>query len=197
MKSLPLAGLVLLALLGGCGERRAAPVEPPPLGHQHAQAAPEGAPDTRELGAGRMPGACSVVSQQVLALVNAARAAGHRCGSRVMGAAGPVAWNDALFSAAQGHSLDMAKRNYFEHSSPEGSRVSDRVSAARYNWKHVGENIAGGDESIEEAVQGWLDSPDHCENMMDPQFADIAVACAAQPGTQWGTYWTMVLGRRR
>jgi hypothetical protein len=28
------------------------------------------------------------------------------------------------------------------------------------------------------------------------QLVDVAVACVAQPGTEWGTYWTMVLGRK-
>jgi uncharacterized protein YkwD len=60
----------------------------------------------------------------------------------------------------------------------------------------VGENLAGGDRNVAGAVQGWLDSPSHCENMMNPKFADAAVACVARAGSQWGTYWTMVLGRR-
>ncbi|WP_373684599.1 CAP domain-containing protein [Ramlibacter montanisoli] len=45
-------------------------------------------------------------------------------------------------------------------------------------------------------MQGWLESAEHCENLMDAKFGDVAVACVAQPGTQWGTYWTMVLARK-
>ena len=189
-----------LALLGACSERRDAPVEPPPLVHPHAQApeaAPPGAPDTRAMGAGAAPASCRVQMQELVARVNSARASGRRCGAHAMGPAGPLNWNDTLYSAAEGHSLDMAKRNYFEHRSPEGATVSQRVSAARYNWKSVGENLAAGDTSVAEAVQGWLDSPEHCENMLDARFRDVAVACVQQPGTQWGTYWTMVLGRKQ
>jgi uncharacterized protein YkwD len=49
---------------------------------------------------------------------------------------------------------------------------------------------------VASAVQGWVDSPSHCQNMMNPQFTEVAVACVGQPGSQWGTYWTMVLGRK-
>jgi uncharacterized protein YkwD len=91
----------------------------------------------------------------------------------------------------------MARRNYFEHRSPEGQSVRERATASHYPWRSIGENIAGGDDSVLEAVQGWLASPAHCENIMDPGFTDVAVACVRQPGSEWGTYWTMVLGRKR
>lgn len=134
--------------------------------------------------------------EELLRQINAARAAGHRCGGRAMGPASPLQWDAALYTAAQGHSLDMAKRNYFEHRSPEGVDVGARASAVRYPWKSVGENIAAGARSTPDVVQNWLESPGHCENIMNPAFNDVAVACVAQPGTQWGTYWTMVLGRK-
>jgi uncharacterized protein YkwD len=190
----PIAHLLLLgaAALAGCGERV---VEPPPLAVRHA-------PDTSELGAGPAGGpalqACGerVSIEEVLQRINAARASGYRCGRRAMGPAAPLQWDAALYTAAQRHSLDMARRNYFEHRSPDGADVKHRLVAAHYKWKTVGENIAAGVRSMPEAVQAWLQSPDHCENMLDPQFHDVAVACGAQPGSEWGTYWTMVLGRK-
>ena len=190
--------LALAAMLGGC-ERREEPVQPPPL------AATPKSPDTATLGAGPEtqarimgagPGQCSVRSEEALQRINAARAAGRRCGGRSMGPAPALRWDQQLHAAAEGHSLDMAKRNYFEHRSPEGRDVSQRVSASRYKWKSVGENLAGGNRSISEAVDSWLTSPDHCENLMDPKYVDVAVACVAESGTEFGTYWTMVLGRR-
>lgn len=185
------------ALVAGCGERREAPVQPPPLGRVHA-------PDTSELGAGPPSGimggarvaSCGASVEEALARINAARAAGFRCGGRAMGPSSPLKWDPSLFSAAEGHSLDMAKRNYFEHRSPEGQDVSHRVSATPYKWRSVGENLAGGDRTVAEAIQGWLESPQHCENMLDPKYRDVALACEARSGTEWGTYWTMVLGRR-
>jgi uncharacterized protein YkwD len=139
---------------------------------------------------------CSVRADEALRRINAARAVGHHCGWRSMPPAPPLHWDATLQSVAAGHSGDMARRNYFEHRSPEGRTVSERVLAARYKFRLVGENLAGGDGSMAGALQGWLDSPAHCENLMNPRFMDVAVACVGRPGSQWGTYWTMVLGRR-
>lgn len=154
------------------------------------------APLTAAMAASPYVARCSVQAEDALRRINAARAAGQRCGWRRMPPAPPLRWNTSLLSAATAHSRDMASRNYFDHRSPEGRTVSERVTASRYKWKLVGENLAGGDRSVAGAVQGWIASPDHCQNLMNPKFADVALACVARPGSQWGTYWTMVLGRR-
>jgi len=180
---------VALLLLVACGERAEAP---------KPVAQPE-APDTSVMGAGPYGANCGIraLPDEVMKRINAVRTSPRRCGGRPMGPATPLKWDGALASAAASHSLDMAQRNYFDHRSPTGRTVSQRASASNYNWKTVGENIAGGDTSVDEVMQGWLDSPDHCTNIMEPAFADVAVACVMQPGSEWGTYWTMVLGRKR
>lgn len=190
-----LAPAALIMLLAACGQPDV--TTPPPLGHHHP-------PDTSAMGAGpstlfgqsAVAANCGMRTEEALQRINAARAAGRRCGARNMPPAPALRWDTQLYSAASVHSTDMARRNYFEHASPEGTQVSQRVSASQYKWKSVGENLAGGDRSIAEAVHGWLNSPDHCENLMDAKYVDVAVACVAQPGTEWGTYWTMVLGRK-
>jgi uncharacterized protein YkwD len=133
---------------------------------------------------------------EVLARINQARAAGQRCGARAMAPVPALKWDRSLQQAAAGHSLDMARRNYFEHESPEGRSVRDRANAQNYRGKYVGENIAAGSRTLDDAMQMWLASAGHCQNMMDPGFHEVAVACVQQPGSHWGTYWTMVLGRR-
>lgn len=183
-----IAAACLLMLLAGCGRHDADAPQP--------AAAPPAAPDTSALGAGPQATNCGARAQEALQRINAARAAGRRCGARYMAPAAALEWDEQLYSAAFGHSADMAQRNYFEHRSPAGTSVRDRVSAAHYKWRGLGENIAAGNRSIAEAVQAWLDSPEHCENLMDPKFVDVAVACVAQPASEWGTYWTMVLGRK-
>jgi uncharacterized protein YkwD len=140
----------------------------------------------------RIPG----LRESILQQINAARAKGGTCGKRAMPAAPPVMWNDALYAAAAKHSRDMAADNYFDHRDAHGRHVGERVDAEGYRWHAVAENIAGGDRSVDSVVRGWLRSPVHCEAMLDAQYADVAVACVARPMTEWGTYWTMVLGRR-
>ena len=114
-----------------------------------------------------------------------------------MQAARALVWNRALAEAAEQHSVDMTVRRYFDHVSPDGKRVSQRVTDQGYNWRMVGENLAGGDETVPGVLSGWLKSPEHCQNMMSPAYAEVGVACVRQPGSQWGNYWTMVLATRR
>jgi uncharacterized protein YkwD len=139
----------------------------------------------------------SHLRDSVLRQINSARAVARSCGARPMQPARALVWNKALAEAAEQHSVDMTARRYFDHVSPEGRRVSQRVLAQGYRWRIVGENLAGGDTTVKGVISGWLHSPEHCENLMNPAYADIGVSCVRQPGSQWGTYWTMVLATRR
>jgi uncharacterized protein YkwD len=186
----------LALVLAGCGEQPSVVRTPPPLAR--APTLGEGPPDTKSLGAGPAVVSCGLKRpDDLLRQINIARAAARRCGVRAMGPARPLNWDAALSSAASAHSADMARRRFFDHQDPDGRSVMQRASASGYGWKSIGENIAGGQTSPEEAMQNWLASAEHCENLMDPAFADVAVACVQKEGTEYGTYWTMVLGRRR
>lgn len=141
---------------------------------------------------------CNVPGMRVAILqqVNAVRAAGADCGGRRFGAARALGWNEQLFSAADGHSRDMAVSNYFSHESLRGTRAYQRVEAQGYRWKSVAENIAAGQFDVKGVMDAWMHSEGHCRNIMDPAYAEVAVSCASRPGTAYGDYWTMVLGRR-
>ncbi|RZJ19781.1 MAG: CAP domain-containing protein [Haliea sp.] len=168
-----------------------APVVPPPPD------APVTPPTAANLVALTSATSCAIPGfrETLLARINAARAAGRSCGGQAQPAAGVLAWNDKLFSAAARHSVDMASRNYFSHTSPEGVDAAGRAVAEGYRWSALGENIAAGDVSVEGVMATWINSEGHCRNIMNPVFADVAVACVARAGTTWGTYWTMVLAR--
>ncbi|AXA92074.1 CAP domain-containing protein [Massilia sp. YMA4] len=137
-----------------------------------------------------------VLDAQVLAAVNAARAQARRCGDQQFHAAPPLRWNAALTQAALAHSSDMATHRYFSHQQKDGSVVDDRATRAGYAWTRIGENIAAGQKSVAEAVAGWLDSPGHCANIMNPGFDEMGLAYAVNP-ERGRVYWTQVLGRRR
>jgi uncharacterized protein YkwD len=170
------------------------PAAAPPAPVARARGAPPPAPPPAEITSD-----CGIarLRETVLQQVNAARGAARSCGAKKMQAARPLGWNRALAEAAEQHSVDMAARRYFDHASPEGTRVSQRVAAQGYKWRMVGENLAGGDTTVASVISGWLKSPDHCQNMMSPAYAELGVACVRQPGSQWGNYWTMVLATRR
>ena len=135
----------------------------------------------------------SRLRETVLQQVNVARAAARSCGAKAMHAVPTLAWSKALAEAAEHHSVDMAARNYFDHVTPEGRRVGQRVSAQGYKWKTVGENLAGGDASVARVLAGWLKSPEHCANLMNAAYSEIGVACVREPASKWENYWTMVL----
>jgi uncharacterized protein YkwD len=138
-----------------------------------------------------------VLASRVLQLVNDARARGTRCGERSFGPAPPVKLSGTLADVAFGHAADMAKHDYFEHEDLTGRSPADRVRAVGYREKLVGENIAYGPKSAEEVVQGWLDSPGHCENIMDSRFAEMGIAYAAGQAARRGLYWVQLLAAPR
>jgi uncharacterized protein YkwD len=133
------------------------------------------------------------VQQRVLELVNQARARGRRCGSEYFAAVAALKPAAQLNQAASSHAQDMARHEYFEHQSQDGSQPKDRVRRAGYKSRLTGENIAFGPESAEEVVAGWLGSPGHCANIMDGRFRDMGIAVAK--GRQRGHfYWVQDLG---
>jgi uncharacterized protein YkwD len=139
-----------------------------------------------------------VVGRAILDAVNAARAVARKCGARAFAAAAPLAWNDALGAAAQAHSRDMAAHRHFSHEGADGTTVAARATRAGYSWRLIGENIAAGQASASEAVAGWIDSPGHCANLMNPAFTEMGagygISRANLPGF---VYWTQVFGVRR
>ena len=132
------------------------------------------------------------LASQALGLVNEVRAHGTRCGERPFAPAPPLALSVTLANVAFGHAADMAEHDYFEHRDLNGKSPADRVRAVGYREKLVGENIAYGPKSVEEVVQGWLDSPGHCENIMDPRFEEMGIAYAAGRSGRRGLYWVQL-----
>ena len=134
-----------------------------------------------------------VLAARALELVNEIRARGARCGERSFAPAPPVKLSNTLAGVALGHADDMARHNYFEHVDLTGRSPADRVRAVGYQEKLVGENIAYGPKSADEVVQGWLDSPGHCENIMNPKFAEMGIAFAAGHASRRGLFWVQLL----
>jgi uncharacterized protein YkwD len=134
---------------------------------------------------------------RVLELVNRARSRPRQCGAESFAAAPPLTLSARLYAAALAHSRDMAAQGDFAHSGSNGSTPAERVSQTGYAWSHVGENIAAGAASADEVTQGWLASPEHCANIMDPRFTESAVAFRIDARSPAGVYWTQLFARPR
>ncbi|HXZ60038.1 MAG TPA: CAP domain-containing protein [Steroidobacteraceae bacterium] len=141
--------------------------------------------------------ATPAMASRALQLVNEARARGARCGAQSFAPAPPLSLSGTLAGVALGHATDMAVHDYFEHEDPSGQSPADRVRAAGYHEKLVGENIAYGPETVDEAVKGWLASPGHCQNIMDPRFAEMGLGLAPGRASRRGLFWVQLLAEPR
>lgn len=133
----------------------------------------------------------------ILSLVNEARAQARSCGSERFAAVGPLGWDSRLEDAARTQSADMAANNFFSHTGSDGSNVGERMTRAGYDWRGYAENIAAGQDDHEDAIQGWLNSPGHCRNLMSTTSQDIGMACVSNADSQYRHYWTQVFGVQR
>ncbi len=136
------------------------------------------------------PGRAEEVQEQVLALVNRARAAGRRCGRTWYSPAASLRIEPLLHRAALAHAREMAAHSRLEHEGLDGSSPAARVRRTGLELPaEVGENIAGGPLSAQEAVEGWLNSPGHCANLMNATYAWMGVAFAVDERSELGIYW--------
>ena len=162
---------------GPAGVRPAA--DPRPAGENPAKPATNGRPDKPDTVAAAHqdvkssqalssdPGGS--VQQQALDLVNEHRRRGG-CGNLTV--------DRRLIVAANRHAADMARRGYFAHEDSHGDRAGERVEDAGYEWSRFGENIARGQDSVFEVVDGWMHSPEHRENIMDCRLHQVGVGLA-------------------
>jgi uncharacterized protein YkwD len=123
----------------------------------------------------------------VLDQVNAAR--------RKAGAP-PLRANPLLDKAAQKHAEDMLARGYFAHESPGGGTVRERAKEAGYDWREIGENIAEGQLTVDEVMDGWMKSPGHRRNILDPGFTELGTGVVAAKGKdgEYRVLWVQSFG---
>jgi uncharacterized protein YkwD len=98
-----------------------------------------------------------------------------------------------LDAAAEAHARDMAARGYFDHVAPDGATPTERLARTGYRWSLSGENIAYGKMTPAEVVRGWLASPGHCANVMEPRFRETGFGIASGSSTETPLYWVQTL----
>jgi uncharacterized protein YkwD len=128
-------------------------------------------PDTAPVALGELT--ASSDEMRVLQLINKERGAN---GLK------PLALDPILLRAARMHSDNMATKDFFNHVSPDGKTASERIKmCGMHGWRALGENIAynqGFDDPVAFAVEQWMKSPMHRENMMNPMWSSTAVGIA-------------------
>lgn len=103
----------------------------------------------------------------------------------------PLEINEELLAVAREYSRRMAEERFFSHSDPDGLTVRQRVDRAGIKWKMIGENLAyslGYTNPVAASVTGWMDSPGHRKNLLDPGFRQTAIgAWISSNGTVYFT----------
>ncbi|NOZ91257.1 MAG: CAP domain-containing protein [Epsilonproteobacteria bacterium] len=149
------------------------------------------------------------LQEDILIAINRARSEVRDChdGLGLVGPSQPLSLNDELYNSAYEHSNDLAYSNTFAH---EGSGTEyditgydkgrrslffERIESNGYlNYNIVGENIAGGQQSIDEVMEAWLNSPAHCANIMNSKYKEVGIAIVVNPDSEYGIYWTQNFG---
>lgn len=97
----------------------------------------------------------------------------------------PLEADEELSVVARDKSKDMQSSGYFSHESPTYGSPFDMMDDYGISFSTAGENIAHGQRSPEEVVNGWMNSQGHRENILNPNFTHIGVGYVEQ-----GNYWT-------
>ncbi|DBA05299.1 TPA: hypothetical protein N0F65_007461 [Lagenidium giganteum] len=101
--------------------------------------------------------------------------------------------NFKLDAAAQKHSEDMAAHNFMDHTGSDKSTMTTRVDGVQFQWSNLGENVAAGQQTVEDVMKSWMDSPGHKANILG-NFKYFGCGMAKNPNSEYGIYWTQDFG---
>ena len=101
---------------------------------------------------------------------------------RVAVGCAPLTWITEVAGVAQAHSVDMAQRDFFDHTTPDGRSPFDRLREAGLEFRRAAENIAYGYGTPHAVLEGWLDSPGHRANIENCELTEHGVGLHA---TRW------------
>lgn len=90
----------------------------------------------------------------------------------------PLRNNEKLAGVARSYSQQMAEKNFFSHTSPDGSTMVKRVESARIFYLMLGENLfmcTNVPQPAPSAVQGWMNSPGHRKNILRPEYRETGI----------------------
>jgi uncharacterized protein YkwD len=135
----------------------------------------------------------SKFEDEVLSLVNQVRAKGAFCGGRWRSPVSSIKYNWKLRYAARCHAVDMALYDYFSHVNQQGGTLGKRISEVGYQFSNVAENIAKGQTSPKQVVDGWINSSGHCHNIMT-DYEEIGIAYIGENYYQGGRIWVQKFG---
>lgn len=151
----------------------------------------------------------STNQKELLDAINKERSQSRTCGERGTFPAVPdLTWNPDLYASALEHVTDLAYSDTFSHDGSgtqyditgngTPSKFYERITANGYtNYYSVGENIAGGQRSVDEVMKAWMASPGHCANIMKSTYTEVGVAIIIKSDSTYQVYWGQNFGSKR
>lgn len=122
-----------------------------------------------------------VLENEVIRLVNA---------ERTKNGLQPLKANWELSRVARYKSQDMINKNYFAHNSPTYGSPFKMMESFGIRFSAAGENIAMGQQSAQQVMNSWMNSPGHRSNILSPSYSQIGVGVAKD---RYGRlYWTQM-----
>lgn len=131
-------------------------------------------------------GLTQLTQASILSAINEARRAngGHR----------PMTYNTALEAACRTQVGIMVEKDQLAHDL--GLTPRQRTDAQGYRGA-IGENLAGGQPTLEGAIDGWLNSPGHRATLLSDKFVEFGLAVQSVPASRnsrYGIYWCFIAG---
>jgi uncharacterized protein YkwD len=130
--------------------------------------------------------ASSRVAADVITLTNIERTHNRR---------GALRADPRLMRAAQLQAEQMAQAGHMAHVLPDARypRTEDRIAAANYHWKTVGENVAFGQANASKVLDAWMHSRGHRTNILNATFTEMGAGYAVDRTGR--PYYVQVFGR--
>ena len=128
----------------------------------------------------------------LVSLLNDARAMGGCCDQECFEPMPELDSKKQLISAAEFHAVDMIERQFISHDDPDGIDATTRIRRASYRGCAVGENISVGDEDPEVVLDEFMNSYEHCLNVLEPRFLEVGVALARDEDNE--AFWVVTFG---
>jgi uncharacterized protein YkwD len=132
-----------------------------------------------------IPDGASAMQQDLLANLNAER--------KARGLPGLV-FSAKLDKAAQAQACDNAKRKSISHTSSDGGTLKTRLRRAGYSFRTAAENTGRGFGSGARAIEWWMNSPKHRDNILMRKAREVGVGIALSPAPDNKLHWIIVVG---
>lgn len=113
------------------------------------------------------PSQADVLSEQLFRLINM---------ERTLDDLEALAWDDELAKVSQEYACRMIEGEFFGHIDPRTKTgPNHRLTMTGYEFNVMGENLALGQTTAAEVLDGWMASPSHRDNILSAEWTQIGI----------------------